>query len=117
MSLFPPVGLLIFEILSQLIEFQDEILRILIKILMFVPTYWLRLRISEHKRSALGAMFIKIWVIFLPVRLFPPVCLLVLGKCSSLYVYSILYDYLVLKSKARKEGLGMGNQIGVPGPG
>ena len=30
-------------------------------------------------------MFIEIWAIFLPVRLFPPVCLLVLGKCSSLY--------------------------------
>ena len=44
-------------------------------------------------------MFIEIWDIFLPVQLFPPVCLLVLGKCSSLYVYSILYDYLVLKSK------------------
>ena len=43
--------------------------------------------------------FFWIWVIFLPVRFFPPVCLLVLRKCSSLYGHSILYDYLVLKSK------------------
>ena len=43
-------------------------------------------------------MFIKIWKIFLPVQLFPPVCLLAVGKCSSLYFYFILYDYLVLNT-------------------
>ena len=52
-------------------------------------------------------MFVKVWAIFLPVRLFPPVCLSVVGKCSSLYVYSILYDYLVLKSKWKMRFVGI----------
>ena len=51
MGLFPPVCLLIFDILSQLrvtIAFQDEILQSLIgKMLIFMPTYWLKLRINH----------------------------------------------------------------------
>ena len=38
-------------------------------------------------------VFFGIRVILLPVRLFPPVRLLGFGESSSLYVYSILYDY------------------------
>ena len=53
MGLFPPVRLLIFEILSQLrvtIALQDDILQSLIgKMLIFMPTYWLKLRLSVHK--------------------------------------------------------------------
>ena len=53
MGLFPPVRVLIFEILSQLratIAFQDEILQSLIgKMLISMPTYWLELRVSVHK--------------------------------------------------------------------
>ena len=52
-GLIPPVRLLIFEILSQLrvtIAFQDEILQSLIgKMLIFMPTYWFKLRLSVHK--------------------------------------------------------------------
>ena len=40
MSLFPPVQLLIFEISSQLIAFQDEILRISIKMLNHSDKYY-----------------------------------------------------------------------------
>ena len=53
MGLFALVCLFIFEILSQLrvtIAFQDEILQCLIeKMLIFMPTYWLKLRLSVHK--------------------------------------------------------------------
>ena len=50
------------------------------------------------KKDLEPCTFIRIQVIFPPVRLFHPVRLLIFGKCSTLYVYSILYDYLVLKS-------------------
>ena len=53
----------------------------------------------KWSRAVLSScMIIENWDILLPVRLFPPVHLLVFRKCSTLYVYSILYDYLVLKS-------------------
>ena len=53
----------------------------------------------KWSRAVLGScMIIENSDIFLPVRLFPPVRLLVFRKCSTLYVYSILYDYLVLIS-------------------
>ena len=76
---------------------------------MSMLAYWLILRISAQKYQIMikngpdqhleTCILIEIQAISIPVQLFPPVCLLALRKCSSPYVYSILYDYQVPKSK------------------
>ena len=56
------------------------------------------IRLQCIKENLEPCTFFRIQVIFPPVRLFHPVHLLIFGKLSTLYVYSILYDYLIVKS-------------------
>ena len=94
----PSCTFIIFQSFPTTVRFFYVIHNVSVKIQVFFKSKGKNEHENEKNKHFLRVLDLNNLGHFAPVRLFHPVCLLVFRKYATLYGYSILYLYLILKS-------------------